>query len=147
MVFVLLVERLKIINVDIRLWWGTSVSRDALKMEISDFYSDDKEYQRDSLIYGEGHRSRLTVESNGSAFGAFAGYVGDGKWEQETISNLTLSFYPSRLQIAPTNPSNLDYWLLTKFVPDFLENKVAPLANIPRREMTGSVIINDPEPD
>lgn len=131
----------------IRLWWETNSSPDQLKMEISVFNPKDKENERDSLIYGEGHQSKLTIESNGKAFAAFAGYIGDSKWEQETISNLTVSFYPSRWQVAPTNPSeSFTYWLLTRFVPDFLENKVAPLAHVPREEMTGSVIIDDPEP-
>ncbi len=133
----------------IRLNWSRYASPDLLKMQISLFSQRaDKGRERDSLIYGEGHYGGLTVESNGKAFGPIASYAGDGKWNQETISNLTISFYSLRTTIAPTNPSkNFNYWLLSQFVPDLLENKVAPFANIPREEMTGSVIIDDPEPD
>ena len=125
-----------------------SADVDKLKMAISLLRPKSREKERESLIYSEGHMNRLTIESAGERFGAFSSFKGDNKWDQEVVSDLRMSFDPSRWLLAPTNPSdNFDYWLLTQFIPDFLKNNVAQIANVPVEKMTGSITTGDPEGD
>ena len=130
-----------------RLTWSDLASVHALSLKISVAPERTREKERERILEDGNYRNRATIESNGKSPGMFATPNEDGTWTQEVIDGLTISFYPSRWPIAPTDPSrNFDYWLLTNFVPRFLNDTIAPLARIPRKEMTGEVIISDPEP-
>lgn len=128
--------------------WGTYADKYQVKLDIDRFPSMPKERLRDELIYGEYLSNRLSITSDGRAPGMFTGFRGDGKWDQDTKSNLTISFYPSRWEVAPANPEdNFNWWVLNQFVPRFLQERVAPVARVPREELSGSIVIDDPEGD
>lgn len=55
-------------------------------------------------------------------------------------SDLRFEFAIGRWQIAPSNPKrSFLWWTITKFIPKFMEEYVAPFATVPPQEMRGWV--------
>jgi len=129
-----------------RLEWSDSHNKKSVKLIIAQAPERDKDEERAALLHDGRYYFPHTIESNGESAGMFSYPNEDGTWTQEVVDSLTFSFYPTRMGIAPANPDeNFNYWLLTDFVPRFLNERVAPLATVPLQEMTGKITISNPE--
>lgn len=94
-----------------------------------------------------GYHGRVIFSSNGRKFTGVERF-GESR-EAEVMSTLSIEYYPERWNLLPIDPSNtqqsFDWWIIRKFLPQFLERRAAPLARVPIEEMKGwTRISNDP---
>lgn len=129
-----------------RLLWSTYSSTRSVKLIIAQAPFRDPYLERQLLLDSESYLHPHTIETNGRASGFMLSPNEDGTWTQRSLDNISISIFPVRTHLAPSDPdNNFNYWLLKDFVPHFLDVHVSPLANIPKQEMVIESLIDNPE--
>ena len=96
-----------------------------------------EEFKEKLFERGLGHRNRVHITSDDNREGGMEVPI-KGHRRRLVTSDLRIEFYPERWRLVPDRQidKSLDVWILTSFVPRFIEDRAKPLANIPQREMS-----------